>query len=45
MRQIDIPDTNDDEAIVAFFAKAGLVVEIIDACDCGSCRGRQRPAA
>lgn len=39
------PDTRNDRAIVAFFAEAGLTVEIVDSCDCEHCPGGLRQAA
>ena len=41
----DTPQTSNDRAIVAFFAEAGLTIEIVDSCDCDRCRGGLRPAA
>lgn len=45
MMQMNTPDPSDDRAIVAFFAEAGIAVEIVDSCACDRCRGTFRQAA
>lgn len=45
MMQMNTPTSSDDRAIVAFFAAAGITVEIVDSCDCDACRKTLRQAA